>query len=180
MPGSNRRADRGREQLSTVPPDASQLIKASESFLALESVAQQENMPRRPQTAIDREDILGHQIRPEPPTGPEIREKVRRVLARASVRFGQAEIRQSPAEEIGIETEIDRVRLPDDQRRRADERPAPDVCLQSHVCGQEALALSPVLDRIPGRVLAALLVDVREAEGEVRAQDGRSPQNESR
>ena len=40
--------------LSTAPPDAAQLIKASESILALENVAQQENMSRLLQTAINR------------------------------------------------------------------------------------------------------------------------------
>src|SRR5262249_53982296 len=136
-------------------------------------------MSRRPQTRINRDDILGHQIRPQPPAGPEIREEVRRVFERASTRIGQAETSQSPSEEIGIEAEIGRVPLPDDQRRRAGEQLAPDVCLQSHVRGYVALALAPVLDRIPGRVLEALLADAREAVGEVPTQDGRSPQSES-
>src|SRR5262249_4954379 len=109
----------------------------------------------------------------------ELREQVRRVFERASTRFGQAETGQSPSEEIGIKAEIGRVRLPDDQRRRAGEQLAPDVCLQSHVRGYVALALSPVLDRITGRVLEAPLADARAAEGEVPTQDGRSPQSES-
>src|SRR5262249_16583343 len=62
---------------------------------------------------------------------------------------------------------------------RAGEQLAPDVCLQSHVRGYVALALAPVLERIPGYVREALLADAREAEGEVPAQDGRPPQSES-
>jgi len=100
-----------------------------ESFLALESVAQKENMSRRPQTIIDRENILGQYISAETPAGAEVREYARRVPARASTQFDQAETCQAPAEKIGAEVEVDRVPLPDDQRRRPEEQAAPDVCL---------------------------------------------------
>ena len=86
-------------------------------------------MSRRPQTVIDRENILGQYIPVETPAGAEVREYARRVPARASTQFDQAETCQSPAEEIGTEVEVGRGRLPENQRRRAEEQAAPDVCL---------------------------------------------------
>src|SRR5262245_214802 len=175
--GDKEKGDKGKGISFPLVPHSP--LPILESFLAPECVTQQENMSRRPQAGIDRDYILGHQLRGQSPARPKIREEVRRVFARASARFGQAETRKSPSKEIGKEIEIGRVRFPDDQRRRAGEQLAPDVCLQSRVRGYVAFALSPILDHIPGRVLAALPADAREAEGEVPAQDGRSPQSES-
>src|SRR5262249_23802525 len=149
------------------------------SFLMLEGIAQQENMPRGPKFPIDRENILSQQIRIEPPAGSEIRENASRGLANAPIRFFQTKTRQSPAEAIRKEVEIGRALLSDRHHGCADEGPAPEVCLKSEVRGGEVNPPVFVLEQVTCRVFVISLADERNTESQVRAQYRHSPQSVS-